>query len=50
MGNIDWKSLGIAAAILYGAYKFGPDKAKGAVMAIGAVILAKQVPYVQDYV
>ena len=39
----------IAAGILFAAYKFGPNSTvKGAAAAVAAVIVAKQIPYVQD--
>lgn len=49
---MDWKNLGIAAAILGGAYYLGKSNkmVQGAVLSIGAVVIAKQIPYVKDYV
>jgi hypothetical protein len=44
-------NLGIAAAIVYAAYKFGPNQAiKAAALGVGGVIAAKQIPFVKDYV
>lgn len=41
----------IAAGILFAAYKFSNNAmVKGAAMSIGAVIAAKQIPYIKDYV
>lgn len=40
------KSLGIALGLCFAAYKFGPPVAKAAALSIGAVIIAKRVPYV----
>lgn len=42
--------LGIAAGILFAAYKFGPKQMQGAAMAIGAVVVAKQIPYLKEVV
>jgi hypothetical protein len=49
---MDYKNLGIAAALLFGAYKFsgGNKMVQGAVLSVAAVIAAKQIPYVKDYV
>ncbi len=49
---MDWKNLGIAAAILGGAYYFGKGNkmVQGAVLSVAAVVAAKQIPYVKDYV
>ena len=35
----------LAAGILYAAYKFGPATVKAGAIAVGAVIVAKHVPY-----
>lgn len=44
-------NLAIAAGILFAAYKFSSNKlVQGAAMSIGAVMVAKQLPYVKDYV
>ncbi len=49
--DVDIKKLAIAAGALFAAYKFmGAGTLKGAVMSIGAVAVAKQLPYVKDYV
>ena len=48
---MDYKNLGIAAGILFAAYKFSNNKmVQGAVLSIGAVVIAKQIPFVKDYV
>ena len=36
----------IAAAVLFGAYKFGPAVVKGGAVAVAAVMIAKRIPYV----
>lgn len=43
-------NLGIAGAIIFAAYKWGNATMKGAAISIAAVVAAKQVPYVKDYV
>jgi hypothetical protein len=49
--NVDAKKLAIAGAALFAAWKFmNAGTLKGAVMSIGAVAVAKQLPYVKDYV
>lgn len=40
--------MGIALGIIYAAWKFGPSWAKAGALGVGAVIVAKQVPYVRD--
>lgn len=41
--------LGVVLGALFAAYKYGPaGAAKTAAVAVGAVILAKQLPVVQD--
>jgi hypothetical protein len=51
MGNIDIKKLAIAGGILYAAYKFAPNQLiKGGVLSVAAVLVAKQVPFVNEYV
>jgi hypothetical protein len=42
----DMKALGIALGLCFAAYKFGPPVAKAAALSVGAVIIAKRVPYV----
>ena len=48
MTSEDMKKLGIAAAILFAAWKWGNPLMKGAAIAVGAGIVAKRVPYVKD--
>jgi hypothetical protein len=43
-----WMNLGIAAGILFAAYKFGPAPAKMGAVAVAAVIIGGQIPYVKD--
>ncbi|PJJ17813.1 hypothetical protein CLU90_0993 [Janthinobacterium sp. 67] len=46
MTQDDLKTLGIALGICYAAYKFvGNPMVKGAAVAVGAVVVAKKVPY-----
>jgi hypothetical protein len=42
------KKLAIPAGLVFAAYKFGPASIKGAAVAIGAIMVAKQLPYVKD--
>lgn len=43
--------VGIALGILYAAYRFVPNASvKAAVLGVGGVIVAKQLPYVKDVV
>ena len=47
MTSSDMKTLGMALAVCFAAYKFGPHPAiKAAALAVGAVIVAKRVPFV----
>jgi len=49
MGNLLNMNTAIAAGILFAAWKFGPNSmVKGGAAAVAAVIVARQVPYVQD--
>lgn len=48
--SADMQKLAIAAAILFVGYKYGNGMLKGAALAIGATIVAKRVPYLQDVV
>jgi hypothetical protein len=48
---MDQKALmkyGIAAAILFGAYKYGNGMVKAGALAIAAGVVAKRTPYLQD--
>lgn len=42
------KKLAIPAGLVLAAYKFGPASIKGAAVAIGAIMVAKQLPYIKD--
>ncbi len=50
MSQADLIKFGIAAAMLGAAYKFGGAQGKVAAVAIGAVIVAKRVPYLKAVV
>lgn len=42
-------NLGIAAAIIYGAYRFAPSPAvKAMALGVAGVMVANQIPYVKD--
>lgn len=44
-------NLGIALGIVYAVYKFAPmQAAKAAALGVAGVIVAKQTPFVKDYV
>lgn len=43
-------NLAIAGGILFAAHKFGNAHVKGGATAIAAVIVAKQLPYLRDYI
>lgn len=46
--NANLTNMAIAGAILFGAWKFGPNAVKAGAVAVAAVIVAKQVPYIKD--
>ncbi len=48
MSQAELMKYGIAAAVLFAAYKFGPAAVKAGAIAVGAVIVANRVPYVKD--
>lgn len=48
MTTDDMKKLGIAAAILFAAWKWGNPMVKGGAIAVAAGVIAKRVPYVKD--
>jgi hypothetical protein len=48
MSQADLMKLAIAGGLIYAAYKFGPSWAKAGAIGVGAVIVAKRVPYVKD--
>ncbi len=41
-------SIALAAGIVFAAWKFGNGPVKGMALGVAGVIVAKQVPYVQD--
>lgn len=43
-------NLAIAAGIVFAAYKWGNGLVKAGAASIAAVMVAKQIPYVSDYV
>lgn len=50
MTQAQMMNLAIAGGIIFAAYKWGNATMKGAAISIAAVVAAKQVPYVKDYV
>lgn len=48
MSQSELMKLAVAGGILYAAWKFGPGWAKAGAIGVGAVIVAKRVPYVRD--
>lgn len=48
MSQADLMKLAIAGGILFAAYKFGPPMVKGGAVAVAALVVAKQIPYVKD--
>lgn len=48
MDSTQLTQYGIAAALLFGVYKFGGKYGAAGAMAVAAVIVAKRVPYVQN--
>lgn len=46
-----WVRLAIAGGVVFAAYKWAPNPiVKSAAVSLGAVIAAKQIPFVKDYV
>jgi len=46
---MDYTKLAIAGGILFAAWKFAPNAIiKGGALSIAAVIIAKQIPYVNE--
>jgi xanthosine utilization system XapX-like protein len=44
-------NLGIAAGIVYAAYRFAPNASvKAMALGVAGVIVGRQIPYVKDYV
>lgn len=50
MTQADLMKYGIAAGILFAGYKFGPAMVKAGAVAVGAVIVAKRLPYLSSVV
>lgn len=50
MTQADLMKLGIAFGILFAGYKFGPSVVKAGCVAVGAVAIAKRIPYVSAVV
>lgn len=48
MTSDQMQSLAISAGILFAAYKFGPAVVKAGAVAVAAVMVAKNVPYVKN--
>jgi len=49
--DMNWQKMAIAAGVLFAAYKFAPNSLiKGGVLSVAAVVVAKQLPYVKEYV
>lgn len=47
---MDYTKLAIAGGILFATWKLAPNAmVKGAAVSVAAVIVAKQLPYVRDY-
>jgi hypothetical protein len=40
--------LGVVAAVLFVAYKYGNDAVKAMALGVAGVVIAKNTPYVQD--
>lgn len=50
MSQSDLMKYGIAAGILFAGYKFGGKMGAAAAVAVGAVIVAKRVPYLNQVI
>lgn len=48
LSSTDVQKLGVAAALLFAAYKFGPAPVKAGALAVAAGVIAKRLPYVKD--
>jgi hypothetical protein len=48
MSQADLMKYGIAAAAIFAAYKYGNGLTKGAAVAVGAIVVAKRIPYVKE--
>ncbi len=49
MNSSQLTSLAIAGGVLYAAFKFGNTYVKGGAVSVAAVIAAKQIPYIREY-
>ncbi|MFO0255640.1 MAG: hypothetical protein ACK52V_16135 [Betaproteobacteria bacterium] len=46
-----WVRLGLVLGAAWAGYKYGPNPTvKTAALSIGAIVAAKQIPFVKDYV
>ena len=48
MSSDDLKKIGLAGALLFAAYRFGPAPVKAGALAVAAGVIAKRVPYIKD--
>lgn len=48
MTQADLMKIAIAGGVLFAAYKWGNGMVKAGALAVGAVAIAKRVPYVND--
>lgn len=46
--NSNVMSLAIAAGLIFAAWKFGDGNVKGMALGVAGVVVARQIPYVQD--
>lgn len=50
MNQSEITKLAFAGAILFAAYKFGPPMVKAGAIAVGAGVIAKRIPYLNEVV
>ncbi|MGB4345323.1 MAG: hypothetical protein WBJ21_02885 [Burkholderiaceae bacterium] len=50
MDQATMMKYGIAAGIIFAAYKYGNGMVKGAALAIAGVAVAKRIPYVNEVI
>lgn len=48
MNKAEMMKLAIAGGVVFVAFKYGNAMVKGAALAVGAVAIAKRVPYVKE--
>lgn len=48
MNQSDLMKYAIAGGILFAAYKYGNGMVKASAVAVGAVVIAKRVPYINE--